>query len=158
MKTHTPATEALDKLNIPYRLESFSLEKKSIGPTDIAKTLGIQVDNIYKTLVIEGNHTSYLVAVVSVTQRLKLQQLATVSNNSNCKLIPMDALEELTGYVFAGCSPVGMKTTFPTYIQEDILKEKEIRMSGGRPGLFIVIKPEDLIKASNATLVDIINE
>ncbi len=156
MDNNTSATRALDRLGVPYRLEPFSIDRKDIGPDVIAEMLGIKVDNIYKTLVMEGNHTSYLVAVVPVPARLKLQKVAALSGNSNCKLIPMQDLEEITGYVFAGCSPVGMKQDFPTFIHESVLEEKEIRISGGKPGLFLVVKPEDLINATNAVIADLV--
>lgn len=152
----TPAIDVLDSLKIPYKREEFDVNKKNISPFTIAEDLGISVENIYKTLVIDGNHTSYLVAVVPVTTRLKLQKVAAVSGNSNCKLIPLDKLEELTGYVHGGCSPVGMKTDFPTYIQQEVTEEEEIRISGGKRGLFLVVKPADIIRAANAIPADLI--
>jgi len=116
----------------------------------VAEILGENIRQVFKTLVLQGDKTGYFVCVVPGDEDIELKQMAIISKNKKCDLIPMKSLLNLTGYIRGACSPIGMKKLFPTYIEESCLHFKSIYISAGQRGLQIQINPEDLIKLIHA--------
>ncbi|GHT34906.1 hypothetical protein AGMMS49574_23200 [Bacteroidia bacterium] len=105
---------------------------------------------MFKTLVLKGDKNGYFVCVIPGAYELDLKLAAKTSGNKSCDLIPMKDLLPLTGYIRGGCSPVGMKKHFPTYIHESCLNYDFIFVSAGQRGLQLKITPKDLIQISKA--------
>lgn len=156
MAHKTNAARILDSLDIVYRLEEFEVDLDDLSASHIAELMEIRANKVYKTLVLEGNVTSYLVTVIPADAHLNLKKVAKVSGNKNCHLIPMKELRSVTGYIRGGCSPIGMKKHFPTYIQQDIVGKEEVRVSAGKRGLLMALNPADLIRVSEAIPADMV--
>lgn len=155
MSKKTNAIRLLEQLNIPYKLREYDVDENDLSAEHVAETLGISPEKIYKTLVLKGQNHSILVAVIPGNAQLDLKKTAKVSNNKNCDMLPPKDLLANTGYIRGGCSPLGMKKKFPTYIEEMALLEEEITISAGKKGWQIIIKPKDLASAIDAYFVDI---
>src|SRR5690554_5489467 len=112
----TNVARILDKLNIAYQLLEYSVDEGDLSGVHAAKSLNIQARKLYKTLVLKGSHTPFLIAVIPSDVQLDLRKIATASGNKNCELMPIKDLKKVTGYVRGGCSPIGMIRKYPTYI------------------------------------------
>lgn len=155
MSSKTNAVRILDQLHISYSLLTYEVSEEDLSAIHVAETAGIPLEQLYKTLVLKGSSDSYLVAVIPANAQLNLKKLAKVSGNKNCELIAMKDLLNITGYVRGGCSPIGMKKTFPTFIEEMATLEETISVSAGKRGLQILLNPKDLGTVINANFTDI---
>ena len=142
----TNVMRILDKNKILYKINEYEYDESDLSAIAMADKTGINVDRIFKTLVLLGDKTGYLVACISGEQELDLKKLAKVSKNKRVEMIHMKDLLRITGYMRGGCSPLGMKKTFPTYMGESCLDFKNICISGGKRGLQIEISPKNLIE------------
>ena len=153
----TNAARILDKLNISYELREYEIdEDEHKTAVDVAHAIGIAPEKIYKTLVLKGQQDPYIVAVIPGNANLDLKKIAKASGNKNCEMLPMKDLLSVTGYIRGGCSPIGMKKQFPTYIEELSTLEETIVISAGKKGLQIVINPSDLAKAVDIQFADLV--
>ena len=118
----TNACRILDKAKIPYEEREYPVDENDLSGVHVAEVLGVSPECIYKTLVLKGDKTGYLVMVIPVAEELDLKKCAKVSGNKKVEMIPMKDLQGITGYIRGGCSPVGMKKAFPTFIQEEAEK------------------------------------
>ena len=123
----------------------------------MAAVIGVAPEKIYKTLVLKGQKDPFVVAVIPGNAQLDLKKIAKASGNKNCEMLPMKELLLVTGYIRGGCSPIGMKKIFPTYIEELSTLEEKIVISAGKRGLQIIIHPLDLAKAIELTFADLIH-
>ena len=123
-----------------------------MGAQHIAEQLGEDIQQVFKTLVLKGDKTGHFVCVVPGAEEVDLKLAAKVSGNKKCDLIPMKELLPLTGYVRGGCSPIGMKKAFPTYIHTTAQSYDNVYVSAGVRGLQLKIAPQDLIRMSHATV------
>lgn len=156
MSTKTNAARILDQLKISYHLQEYVVDEENLSAVHVAENLGISPEKIYKTLVLIGNVTGYLVAVIPADAHVDLKKIAKASHNKHCEMIPMKDLLSVIGYIRGGCSPLGMKKHFPTYIEEMASLEEEILVSAGKRGLQIAIHPNDLQNAVQAEFADLI--
>lgn len=153
----TNAARILDKLNISYELKTYEVDAdEHKSAVDVASAIGIAPEKIYKTLVLKGQEDSYIVAVIPGNANLDLKKTAKACGNKSCEMLPMKDLQAVTGYIRGGCSPIGMKKQFPTYIDELSTLEETIVISAGKKGLQIVIHPDDLAKAIQLTFADLV--
>ena len=153
----TNAARILDKLNIPYELRTYEVDMdEHQSAVDVAEAIGIAPERIYKTLVLKGQQDPYIVAVIPGNASLDLKKIAKASGNKNCEMLPMKNLQMVTGYVRGGCSPIGMKKQFPTFVEELSTLEDTIVISAGKRGLQIVIAPAELAKAIELSFTDLI--
>jgi len=120
--------------------------------------LGEDIEQVFKTLVLHGDKSGYFVCVIPGEHEVDLKMAAKVSGNKKCDLIPMKDLLPLTGYIRGGCSPIGMKKLFPTYIHESCMNFPFIFVSAGIRGLQIKLAPQDLIVQSRATVCALFSE
>lgn len=146
----TNAARILDLHKINYTLISYEVDENDLSAVHVAEILGENIRQVFKTLVLQGDKIGYFVCVVPGNEDIELKQMAIISKNKKCDLIPMKSLLNLTGYIRGACSPIGMKKLFPTYIEESCLHFKSIYISAGQRGLQIQINPEDLIKLIHA--------
>lgn len=157
MIVKTNAARILDKLNIPYELRTYEVDMdEHQSAVDVAEAISIAPEKIYKTLVLKGQQDPYIVAVIPGNANLDLKKIAKASGNKNCEMLPMKDLQAITGYIRGGCSPIGMKKQFPTFVEELSTLEDAIVISAGKRGLQIVINPADLAKAIELSFTDLV--
>ena len=141
----TNAARLLDKAKIAYELIPYEVDENDLSVGHVAATLGQPVEQLYKTLVLKGDRTGHFVCVVRGDREIDLKLAAKVSGNKSCDLIPMKDLLPTTGYIRGGCTPIGMKRAFPTFIDESCLAHEKIYISAGQRGLQLRLSPADLI-------------
>lgn len=149
----TNVSRILGQLKIEHRLVPYEVDESDLSAAHVARTLGENVDQVFKTLVLKGNKTGFFVCVIPGAEELNLKLAAKYSDNKNCDMIPMKELLATTGYIRGACSPIGMKKHFPTYIDQSCLDYDLIYVSAGQRGLQVEISPQDLIRAANAKAV-----
>lgn len=152
MAKKTNAARLLDAHNITYELIPYEAGEVELGAVHVAEQIGEPVERVFKTLVLRGDKTGYFVCVIPGDKEIDLKLAAKVSDNKNCALIPVKDLLGLTGYIRGGCSPVGMKKHFPTYIHETCRLFPYICVSAGMRGLQMRIAPDDLVRAAEAVV------
>lgn len=154
--TKTNDARILDAMGIHYDLFAYEVDENDLSATSLANKLGQDIDQIFKTLVLRGDKTGVLVCVIPGGEELDLKKAAKASDNKNVAMVPMKEILELTGYIRGGCSPLGMKKRYPIFIDETCTLQNLIYVSAGVRGLQIRIAPEDLIKATEAVVSDLI--
>ena len=158
----TNVMRILDQRRIPYAAHSYEETESPLGDRaygeHIARTLGQDVDRVYKTLVARGAKGAAYVFCIPVAESLDLKKAARAVGEKSIELIAVKELLPLTGYVRGGCSPVGMKKQFPTVFHRAAPEHETIFVSAGRIGAQIEAKPGDLIALVGAEVADIIAE
>ncbi|MGX7197635.1 Cys-tRNA(Pro) deacylase [Enterococcus olivae] len=151
----TNAIRLIEQQKIPYTEHRYEWSEEHSGADEAAKQLG-QTEKIYKTLLAMGNKTGPLVAVIPGDRELDLKKIAKASGNKKVEMLHLRDLETTTGYIRGGCSPVGMKKLFPTYIDSSAETLDTVIVSAGRRGLQMELKPADLAKVVGADFVEIL--
>lgn len=154
-KVKTNALRMLDQAKINYETKEYEYDDNHLSGDHVLKQVDLDKDAVYKTLVLKGTK-DYLVCCIPVLEEINLKKLAKVTGHKSVEMVRQKDLLNLTGYIRGGCSPVGMKKTFPTYIQEDVILQDKIAVSAGRRGLQMILSPQDLITITNAKCVDVI--
>ena len=154
----TNAARLLDSQKIPYQLIPYEVDESDLGAQHIADQLHEDIRQVFKTLVLQGDRSGHFVCVIPGAEEVDLKKAAKVSGNKKCDLIPMKQLLPLTGYVRGGCSPIGMKKAFPTYIHTTAEQFDHIYVSAGVRGLQFKIAPQHLIQVSRAILCSLTAE
>ena len=152
----TNAMRMLETAGIPYRVMEYEVDENDLSGAHVAAVLGEDPDRIFKTLVARGEKRGPLVFCIPVCEELDLKKAAQAAGDKRVELIHVKELLGLTGYIRGGCSPVGMKKRFPTYIEETAVLFDEIAVSGGVRGCQLFVSPEklaDLLEAEFAGLV-----
>ncbi|MCT4599833.1 MAG: Cys-tRNA(Pro) deacylase [Marinifilaceae bacterium] len=152
----TNAVRILDKKKIKYELIPYEVDEKDLGAIHVAEQLNEPVEQVFKTLVLEGNKTGNFVCLIPGAEELNLKKAAKISGNKKCDLIPLKTVLPTTGYIRGGCTPIGMKKNFPTYIHNTCLDFPFIYISAGVRGMQIKIDPKDLLKVVKIDVYDII--
>ena len=151
MAKKTNAARLLDAHNIPYELIPYDAGEVELGAVHVAEQIGEPIERVFKTLVLRGDKNGCFVCVVpGDKEEVDLKLAAKVSGNKSCALIPVKDLLGLTGYIRGGCSPIGMKKHFPTYIHDTCRQFPFIYVSAGMRGLQLRIAPDDLVRAAEA--------
>ena len=154
-KLKTNALRILDQAGITYDTQEYSYDDNDLGGEHVLKQLDLDENAVYKTLVLKGTN-GYLVCCIPVLEEIDLKKLAKVSGNKSVEMVHQKDLLNLTGYIRGGCSPIGMKKIFPTYIQEDVILQDKIALSAGKRGLQMIIHSQDLINITKAICVNVI--
>lgn len=154
----TNAMRQLDTAGIAYRTVSYEYDEQNLSGLHAAEQVGIPAEQVFKTLVTRGDKTGILVFCIPVDMEVDLKKAAAVSGNKKVEMTHVKELLGLTGYVRGGCSPIGMKKKYPTYIDETAILFEEIAVSAGMRGEQILLHPEDLIAFVNAKEVDVTKE
>lgn len=151
----TNVARLLDKAKIAYELIPYEVDENDLAATHIATQLNEDIKQVFKTLVLHGDKTGYLVCVIPGDEEVHLKKAAKVSGNKKIEMIPMKDLLKVTGYIRGGCCPIGMKKAFPTYIDETVLNHPYIYVSAGCRGLQLKLNPNDLINYIKAKTADL---
>ncbi|MFA5325701.1 MAG: Cys-tRNA(Pro) deacylase [Bacteroidales bacterium] len=146
----TNAARLLDSAGINYDLIPYTFDENNLDAKHVAKQLCENIERVFKTLVLRGDKTGLFVCIIPGNFEVDLKIAAKISENKSCEMIHVKELFPMTGYVRGGCSPIGMKKDFPTFIHESALIYDRIFVSAGIRGLQIKINPVDLISFTNA--------
>lgn len=141
----TNAARLLSAASIAYELIPYEYTEDDLSATHVAQTLGEDIERVFKTLVLRGDRNGLFVCVIPGNFEVDLKLAAKISGNKSCQMIHVKELLPLTGYIRGGCSPIGMKKKYPTFIHESALLYDYIFISAGGRGLQIKIAPADLI-------------
>ena len=154
--TKTNAMRLLDAAKIPYRAVEYEYDENDLGGAHVAAVTGMNPDQVFKTLVARGDRQGILVFCIPVSCKLDLKKAAAAAGDKKVEMTHMKELLGLTGYIRGGCSPLGMKKKYPTFIDETATLYDEIAVSGGARGLQMVLSPEELIRFGEITACDLI--
>ena len=152
----TNAMRLLTAAKITFTVKEYPVDENDLSGTHVADSIGADYDTVYKTLVLKGDKTGYLVCCIPVDAELDLKKVAKAAKDKKVDMIPMKDLLGLTGYVRGGCSPIGMKKKFPTYIEETAVLYDEIAVSAGVRGAQIIINPEKLREFTDAQFASLV--
>ena len=150
----TNVMRVLEGKKIPFESRSYEPDSTMTG-AEIAALLGEEADHVFKTLITQGKSGQYYVFVVPVEAELELRKAAKAAGEKSVDMIPQKNLLPLTGYVHGGCSPIGMKKSFKTFIHESAAGFQRMYVSAGKVGFQIGIAPGDLVKVTGAVYADI---
>ncbi|MEE1411797.1 MAG: Cys-tRNA(Pro) deacylase [Bulleidia sp.] len=151
-ETKTNAMRKLDTLHITYTEHQYDASDGHIDGVAVATKCGLDPDQVFKTLVTQGNDRNFYVFVIPVREELDLKKCAKAAQVKSVEMIHVKDLLKTTGYIRGGCSPVGMKKEFSTFFDETMVLFDTVYVSGGRIGTQIEISPDDLIHVTNGTL------
>ncbi len=152
----TQAMQLLDNAGIPYEVREF--QEEELGAEEVAEKLHIPLAQVFKTLVVRGDRTGVLLACLAGTDTLSLKAMAKASGNKHVELVEKDEIHRLTGYIRGGVSPLGGKKQYPVYLDRSALTQPAISVSAGMRGMQLFLKPEDLRRATGASVGPIAEE
>lgn len=155
MSEKTNAARILDRMKIPYELVEYTVDPENLAADHVAEELGEPIEQVYKTLVLRGDKNGIFVCVVAGNREVDLKKAAKASGNKKAEMIAMKELLPLTGYIRGGCTSIGMKKKYPTFISQDAFDFPFIYVSAGKRGLQLKLSPGDLLKAADAVSADI---
>ncbi len=153
--TKTNAMRLLEQNHISYDTAEYQYDENNLSGIHTAEAIGLPPEQVFKTLVTKGDKTGILVFCIPVHLELDLKKAASVSGNKKVEMTHMKDLLSLTGYIRGGCSPIGMKKKYTTYIDETAILFDKIAVSAGIRGQQILISPEALIAFVQAIQADI---
>lgn len=151
----TNAMRILDAMRVSYQLHTYE-PGESVDGVSVAAKMGMDVNKVYKTLVTQGKGGGFFVFVIPVARELDLKKAARAAGEKSVEMIPVKEINRHTGYIRGGCSPVGMKKKYPTFIDESAWALPTMVVSGGRIGLQMEIAPEDLARSVGARFADLL--
>ena len=154
--TKTNAMRLLDAAKVPYRTAEYDYDESDLSGVHAAQSIGMPEEQVFKTLVTRGDKTGLIVFCIPVAEELDLRKAAAVSGNKKVEMVHVKELLGLTGYIRGGCSPIGMKKKYPTYVDETVILHDEIAVSAGQRGVQLILSPADLIAYIDAVESDII--
>ncbi len=156
-ESKTNALRIVEQQKIPYTLYHYTWSEDAVSANHVADQLLEKKEaQIFKTLLFVGNVTGPIVAVIPSNQEADLKKLAKLSGNKKVELLHLTELEKTTGYIRGGCSPVGMKKQFPTYLDSSVEIWDEMIVSAGRRGIQMGLAPQALIRLTKAIIGTII--
>ena len=146
----------LRQAGIPFDTSSYTVDEADLSGVHAAHELGVEPERVFKTLVARGDKTGISVFVIPVAEELDLKKCAAASGNKRLEMVHVKDLLGLTGYIRGGCSPVGMKKRYPTYLDETAILWDRIYVSAGQRGLQLILSPTDLAAFTDAAMTDLI--
>lgn len=155
MATKTNAVRLVQQAKIPCRESFYEFDEKDLNGNHAAAAIGMPPEQVFKTLVARGEKTGINVFCIPVCCELDLKKAAKAAGDKNMEMVPVKELLNLTGYIRGGCSPVGMKKKYPTFLDETCVLWEEIAVSAGARGHQMILPPESLADLVSAKLVDI---
>lgn len=151
----TNAMRILDKNKIAYKINLYECEE-FIDGVHIANQLGQEYAMSFKTLVMVGKSRQYYVFAIPIDKEVDMKKAAKVVGEKSLEMVHVKDINQVTGYIRGGCTPIGMKKNYPTVLQESAKEFSEIIISGGRLGTQIFLSPDDLLKVTQGRYADVI--
>jgi len=152
----TNAMRILDNKNIEYCTHSYEHKDGKIDGLAVARKMDVDENRVFKTLVTKGAKNEYYVFVIPVANELDLKKCAKACCEKNVEMIHVKDINKITGYIRGGCSPLGMKKQFRTFVQEDAKEHSTIIFSGGKIGSQIEMNPNDLKNVIDCDFADLV--
>ncbi|MGG3737346.1 Cys-tRNA(Pro) deacylase [Aeribacillus pallidus] len=154
----TNAMRILDQQKVPYDIFSYDTVDKKIDGVSVAEKIGKPPEEVYKTLVCQSPDKELYVFLLPVHLELDLKKAAQLVGEKKLELLPVSELQKWTGYVRGGCSPIGMKKNYPTWIDKHAEHLSHIIVSAGKIGLQLSLSVSDLLQITKAQLGDIVKD
>ena len=155
--TKTNAMRLLDSANIPFTLFEYPSDDPKQTAEDVARYVGLPPEQVFKTLTVRGEKRGILVFCIPANASLNLKKAAAAAGDKKLEMLPQKELLGATGYIHGGCSPIGMKKKYPTYIDETCILFDEITVSAGARGAQLLIGVDALIGYVGAEVADVID-
>jgi len=155
MGKKTNAIRMLEAAQVDFEVCKYEIEEGSRLAERAAAELGVEPERIFKTLAVRGDRSGPLLAMVPAGTEIDLKRIAAVSGNRRVEMVPQKQVRELTGYPRGAVTPLGLRRTMPIYIDETVELWPRVGLSGGAPGLEIIMAPSDLIHLTAAKAADI---
>ena len=152
----TNVMRRLDAAKIPYTVKEYVVDENDLSGIHIAEQIGLPFAQVFKTLVAKGDKTGIVVFCIPVDKEIDLKRAAVVTGNKKIEMLPVKDLLATTGYIRGGCSPIGMKKKFPTYIEESAREFDEITVSAGIRGAQLLLRVDQLVKFVDAKMCQIV--
>ncbi len=152
----TNAMRRLDAARIPYEVKEYTVDENDLSGVHIAEQIGLPFEQVFKTLVAKGDKTGIVVFCIPVDKEIDLKRAAVVTGNKKIEMLPVKDLLATTGYIRGGCSPIGMKKKFPTYIEESAGNFEKITVSAGIRGAQLLLGVDQLVKFVDAKMCQIV--
>ena len=156
LASKTNAVRLVQQAGISCREEFYEFDENDLNGNHAAEAIGFPPEQVFKTLVAKGAKNGIMVFCIPVCCELDLKKAAKAAGDKSVEMLPVKDLLNVTGYIRGGCSPVGMKKKYPTYIDEVCLLFEEIAVSAGERGHQMILPPQELVRLVDAKLVDII--
>lgn len=153
--TKTNACRALEALGIDYELVAYDGDPTTMDPATLSAAIGQPAPTIYKTLVVQGDKSGASIAVVSIAEAVDLRALAKVNGDKKVELADLRRLFALTGYVRGGVTALATKRPMPVVLDKGAMTFDRIGVSGGAKGIELLLRPEDYVRATGATVAAI---
>jgi Cys-tRNA(Pro)/Cys-tRNA(Cys) deacylase len=155
--TKTNAMRLLEQAGIAFRTVEYEYDENNLSGEQVAEVIGLPKEQVFKTLIAHGDKTGVLVFCIPVNSELDLKKAASATRNKKLEMLHVKDLLNTTGYIRGGCSPIGMKKKFDTFIDETATLFDEISVSAGVRGCQMILHPNDIIRFTEATICDIVN-
>lgn len=153
--TKTNVVRLLEASSIPFETMEYAVTEDDLSGVTVAKKTGLEPERVFKTLVAVGDKKGIAVFCIPCNTELDLKKAAIVSGNKKVEMLKLSELLPTTGYIRGGCSPIGMKKAFPTYIDETCVLWDTIALSAGMRGMQIILAPDDVIRYVGMTSADL---
>ena len=150
------AMRRLDAAKIPYEVKEYTVDENDLSGIHIATEIGLPFEQVFKTLVAKGDKTGIVVFCIPVDKEIEIKHAAGVTDNKKIEMLHVKDLLSTTGYIRGGCSPIGMKKKFPTFIDESALNFERITVSAGVRGAQLLVRVDELVKFVEAKLCPIV--
>ncbi|WP_099469301.1 Cys-tRNA(Pro) deacylase [Konateibacter massiliensis] len=152
----TNAMRILEKAGILFDTKEYEVDENDLSGEHLAKELGLPCEQVFKTLVARGEKNGIMVFCIPVNEELDLKKASVLTKDKKIEMVHVKELLGLTGYIRGGCSPIGMKKKYPTYVDETIILFDEVYVSAGIRGAQLIMKPEDLVSFVEAKTADLV--
>lgn len=154
--TKTNAMRLLDAAKIAYEVKEYEVDENDLSGVHIASQIGLPFEQVFKTLTARGDKTGVIVFCIPVHKEIDLKKAASITGNKKVELLHVKELLGITGYVRGGCSPIGMKKKFPTFIEQSAKDFEKITVSAGMKGAQLLLGVDELVKFTGAKLCQIV--
>jgi Cys-tRNA(Pro)/Cys-tRNA(Cys) deacylase len=152
----TNAVRLLDQAGIAYELRQYEVDENDLSAESVAEKIGLPPEQVFKTLLCQGDTTGYLFALLPAGTELDPRLLAKASGNKRVELVSLRDVQAVTGYIRGGVSPLAAKKPYPVFMDETAQLWDTFSISAGMRGLQILLAPDDLIRITSAVLADLI--
>ena len=148
----TNAARILDSQGVPYEVREYRVDVEDLSASKVAQAIGLPLEQVFKTLVARGDKTGVLLACIPGSAELNLKALAKASGNKTMELVAVKDIQNLTGYVRGGVSPIGTKKVYPVFLDSSAAGWQAIAVSAGIRGCQLLVAPAELARVVNAEM------
>lgn len=146
----TNAARILQRMGIHFELRDYKVDEEDLSAENVAGKVGLPLDQVWKTLVVRGDRTGVLFAVLAGSATLDLKALAKLSGNRKVETVPLKEVQPLTGYIRGGVTAIGGKKDYPVFVDETIELFDVVAVSAGVRGTQMLVAPADYLRAVGA--------